>query len=81
MDPSFGFKGVGSWSNITVADGFNWSGDFNTRTFGYVNTTSAMVLVHASVSGTSNTVSLATFDEDTKTIAPMAVWNMVGSCF
>lgn len=81
MDPKFRFNGVGSWSNITMADGFNWSGSFNKRAMGYVNMTSTMVLIHASISDSNNAVSLATFDESTKTLTPTAVWEMVWSCF
>lgn len=76
MDPRVGYNGDGAWSNITVADGFTWSGPFNEYSLGYTNSSANAMLVHASLSDT-NTIALATLDESTMTLAPMAVWSMV----
>jgi hypothetical protein len=77
MDPSFGLKGSGAWMNITVAEGFHWSGPFRRYFLGYPITSANSALILASISDTNNIISLATLNESTKTLAPTAAWNMV----
>ncbi|KAF9154159.1 hypothetical protein BG015_001735 [Linnemannia schmuckeri] len=74
MDPSFGLKGPGSWMNITVNTGYNWSKDFRRSTLGYVNIGTGSVLTHATISDTNNTITLATMDESTKSLTAAAQW-------
>ncbi|KAF9147806.1 hypothetical protein BG015_010499 [Linnemannia schmuckeri] len=76
MDKSFNFKRPGAWMNITVEGEYNWSGSFNRHSLGYVNNGAANVLVHASISSTNNTVSLATVNDSTMTLSPTALWSM-----
>lgn len=77
MNPRVGYNGDGAWSNITVADGFTWSGPFNRYALGYTNSSANAMLVHASFSHTNDTIALATLNESTMTLAPMAVWSVV----
>ncbi|KAK3830447.1 MAG: hypothetical protein JOS17DRAFT_746408 [Linnemannia elongata] len=76
MEPRFGYDGRGAWSNITVKEGFNWSGPFNRYALGYTNSGADAMLVHASLSDTNNAITMATLNESTLTLAPMAVWNV-----
>ncbi|KAK3830465.1 MAG: hypothetical protein JOS17DRAFT_817441 [Linnemannia elongata] len=76
MEPRFGYNGRGAWSNITVQDGFNWSGPFNRYALGYTNGGVDAILVHASLSDTNNTITMATLNESTMTLAPKAVWSV-----
>ncbi|KAG0078008.1 hypothetical protein BGZ90_006108 [Linnemannia elongata] len=79
MNPRVGYNGDGAWSNITVADGFTWSGPFNRYALGYTNSSANAMLVHASFSHTNDTIALATLNESTMTLAPMAVWSVNGT--
>lgn len=79
MEPKFGYTGLGAWMNISVSEGYNWSGSFNRRALGYVGSGATAMLVHAFISETSNSITLATVNESTMTLAPAAVWNMVCS--
>ncbi|OAQ27942.1 hypothetical protein K457DRAFT_20596 [Linnemannia elongata AG-77] len=79
MNPMVGYNGDGAWSNITVADGFTWSGPFNRYALGYTNSSANAMLVHASFSHTNDTIALATLNESTMTLAPMADWSVNGT--
>ncbi|KAF9153506.1 hypothetical protein BG015_003286 [Linnemannia schmuckeri] len=76
MDPSFDFQGKGAWMNISVDTGHTWSGGFTRQSLGYINNGSTKTLVHASISETNNTVSLATVDDSTRTLAATTLWTM-----
>ncbi|KAF9146015.1 hypothetical protein BGX30_005111 [Mortierella sp. GBA39] len=75
MELRVGYNGLGAWANISVTDGFSWSGPFSRHTLGYASGGADAMPVHASLSDTSNTITLATLNESTMTLAPMAVWN------
>ncbi|KAF9145520.1 hypothetical protein BG015_011870 [Linnemannia schmuckeri] len=74
MDPRFDFQGTGAWMNISVDTGHTWSGGFTRYSLGYINNGSTKALVHASISETNNTVSLATVDDSTRTLAATTIW-------
>ena len=77
MDPKVGYNGRGAWSNVTIKDGFNWSGPFDRYVLGYTNSSVDAMLVHASLSDTNNTITMATLNESTMTLVPMAIWSIV----
>jgi hypothetical protein len=74
MDNRIEFDGPGVWMNISIADGYHYSGDFTRRSLGYI---SNGALVHFSLSDTSNTITLATINETTLTLEPTTVWILV----
>ncbi|KAK3830444.1 MAG: hypothetical protein JOS17DRAFT_746404 [Linnemannia elongata] len=76
MEPRYGYNGRGAWSNITINDEFSWSGPFNRYALAYTNSGADAMLVHASLSDTNNTITMATLNESTMTLAPKAVWNV-----
>ncbi|KAG0269440.1 hypothetical protein BGZ96_006515, partial [Linnemannia gamsii] len=76
MDPSFSYKGSGAWMNITIADGFNWSGPFRRYFLGYASTVANSALIYASLSETNNVITLAAINESSKILAPKTVWTL-----
>lgn len=77
MDARFNFTRPGGWMNITINGEHNWSGTFNRRYLGYVNSGTTKVLVHASISDKNDTINFATMNESTKSLTTTAKWAMV----
>ncbi|OAQ23502.1 hypothetical protein K457DRAFT_36528 [Linnemannia elongata AG-77] len=79
MDARFNFTRPGGWMNITISGEYNWSGTFNRRYLGYVNSGTTKVLVHASISDKNDTINFATMNESTNSLTMTAKWAMNAS--
>ncbi|KAG0295068.1 hypothetical protein BGZ97_004911 [Linnemannia gamsii] len=79
MDPRFGYKGAGDWMNIVIDPAYKPSGKFRAQVSGYVSKGATSTLVPALLPLKGSTISLATVDDATHTLSPVAVWRAVMS--
>jgi len=75
-DPSSDSQGPGTWMNMTIDSGYNWSGDSRGQVLKYVNNGTSPVLVHAFLDK-YYTMHIGIVNEATKTLTGAAVWSMV----